>query len=76
MSAAAACVSRLPCCCCALPCPPRKRRPICLAPNASAGVYEYVAGEDGRQQLQINAQNCLHCKVRSAIARCQRRGHS
>lgn len=28
----------------------------------AAGVYEYV-GEEGSQQLQINAQNCLHCKA-------------
>lgn len=28
-----------------------------------AGVYEYVEGEGGKQELQINAQNCLHCKA-------------
>jgi len=28
-----------------------------------AGVYEYVAGEDGLKRLQINAQNCVHCKT-------------
>ncbi|KAJ7525240.1 hypothetical protein O6H91_17G043100 [Diphasiastrum complanatum] len=28
-----------------------------------ARVYEYVAGEDNRLRLQINAQNCLHCKA-------------
>ena len=30
-----------------------------------AGVYEYVAREDGGegQKLQINAQNCIHCKT-------------
>ncbi|BES89906.1 electron transfer flavoprotein-ubiquinone oxidoreductase [Nesidiocoris tenuis] len=29
-----------------------------------AGVYEYVPLEDGSgQRLQINAQNCLHCKT-------------
>eukprot|EP00884_Botryococcus_braunii_P022024 jgi/Botrbrau1/8505/Bobra.0029s0011.1 len=28
-----------------------------------AGVYEYVADEFGQHQLQINAQNCLHCKA-------------
>jgi electron-transferring-flavoprotein dehydrogenase len=28
-----------------------------------AGVYEYVGQADGRQRLQINAQNCLHCKT-------------
>lgn len=27
-----------------------------------AGVYEYV-GDDGEQRLQINAQNCVHCKT-------------
>jgi electron-transferring-flavoprotein dehydrogenase len=28
-----------------------------------AGVYEYVAGADGKRRLQINAQNCVHCKT-------------
>jgi len=28
-----------------------------------AGVYEIVAGEGGRPRLQINAQNCVHCKT-------------
>ena len=29
-----------------------------------AGVYEFVASEDGTgQRLQINAQNCVHCKT-------------
>ena len=28
-----------------------------------AGVYEYVADDNGQQSLQINAQNCLHCKT-------------
>jgi len=27
-----------------------------------AGVYEYV-GEAGQERLQINAQNCVHCKT-------------
>ena len=27
-----------------------------------AGVYEYV-GESGQERLQINAQNCVHCKT-------------
>ncbi len=27
-----------------------------------AGVYEFVE-EDGRERLQINAQNCVHCKT-------------
>ncbi|MFL6671946.1 MAG: electron transfer flavoprotein-ubiquinone oxidoreductase [Massilia sp.] len=28
-----------------------------------AGVYEFVAAEDGKERLQINAQNCVHCKT-------------
>ena len=28
-----------------------------------AGVYEYVANDQGDQRLQINAQNCVHCKT-------------
>jgi electron-transferring-flavoprotein dehydrogenase len=28
-----------------------------------AGVYEIVEGEAGRPRLQINAQNCVHCKT-------------
>ncbi len=28
-----------------------------------AGVYEFVDGEDGTPRLQINAQNCVHCKT-------------
>ncbi len=28
-----------------------------------AGVYEFVGTDDGRQRLQINAQNCVHCKT-------------
>jgi electron-transferring-flavoprotein dehydrogenase len=28
-----------------------------------AGVYEFVTGEDGKPRLQINAQNCVHCKT-------------
>jgi len=29
-----------------------------------AGVYEYVPSEDGDgRRLQINAQNCIHCKT-------------
>ena len=28
-----------------------------------AGVYEYVANADGGERLQINAQNCVHCKT-------------
>jgi electron-transferring-flavoprotein dehydrogenase len=28
-----------------------------------AGVYEIIIGDNGEDQLQINAQNCLHCKT-------------
>ena len=28
-----------------------------------AGVYEFVKNETGADQLQINAQNCVHCKT-------------
>ena len=28
-----------------------------------AGVYEFVRREDGSERLQINAQNCVHCKT-------------
>ena len=28
-----------------------------------AGVYEYVENEAGERRLQINAQNCIHCKT-------------
>ena len=28
-----------------------------------AGVYEYVTTADGADALQINAQNCVHCKT-------------
>ncbi|MES2901817.1 MAG: 4Fe-4S dicluster domain-containing protein, partial [Pseudomonadota bacterium] len=28
-----------------------------------AGVYEYVKNDDGQDRLQINAQNCVHCKT-------------
>ena len=28
-----------------------------------AGVYEYIQSEDGQMKLQINAQNCIHCKT-------------
>ena len=28
-----------------------------------AGVYEFVKDEQGADRLQINAQNCLHCKT-------------
>ena len=28
-----------------------------------AGVYEFLGVEDGNPRLQINAQNCVHCKT-------------
>ncbi len=28
-----------------------------------AGVYEFVTGTDGKPRLQINAANCVHCKL-------------
>lgn len=28
-----------------------------------AGVYEYIKDESGNDRLQINAQNCIHCKT-------------
>ncbi len=28
-----------------------------------AGVYEYMKTDDGQDRLQINAQNCVHCKT-------------
>jgi electron-transferring-flavoprotein dehydrogenase len=28
-----------------------------------AGVYEFVKTEEGQERLQINAQNCVHCKT-------------
>jgi len=28
-----------------------------------AGVYEYVGIDEGKPRLQINAQNCVHCKT-------------
>jgi electron-transferring-flavoprotein dehydrogenase len=28
-----------------------------------AGVYEFIDNEKGEKKLQINAQNCVHCKT-------------
>ncbi|HEU0200550.1 MAG TPA: electron transfer flavoprotein-ubiquinone oxidoreductase [Burkholderiaceae bacterium] len=28
-----------------------------------AGVYEFIKNDDGTDRLQINAQNCVHCKT-------------
>ncbi len=27
------------------------------------GVYEFIENEFGERELQINAQNCIHCKA-------------
>lgn len=42
---------------------PGLRRSKSWADLTDAGVYEYVEGPSGVKKLQINAQNCLHCKA-------------
>ncbi len=46
--------------------PTRINLPLYGGPEARccpAGVYEFLGIEDGKPRLQINAQNCVHCKT-------------
>jgi len=44
--------------------PLEQQTAIDMTAPSRAGVYEYVDTEDGKaKRLQINAQNCIHCKT-------------
>ena len=36
---------------------------VVIVGGGLAGVYEILGREEGQPSLQINAQNCVHCKT-------------